>query len=47
MGLLFQREHQVGEFGDDGFVGVEVWGGGGEDEAEIEDEFVAGVGGGG
>ena len=35
------------EFRGDGFVGVEVGVRGGEDEAEIEDEFVAGVRGGG
>ena len=35
----------MGELGDDGLVGVEVWVAGGEDQAEIKDEFVARIGG--
>jgi hypothetical protein len=36
----------VSELCDDGFIGVEVRVGGGEDEAEIEEEFISRVGGG-
>ena len=43
MRLLFQGEHQMGKLGDDGFVGVEVRVGGGENETEIEDEFITRV----
>ena len=45
VGLLFEAAHQVGELGDDGLVGVDVNGfGGGENEAEVEDELIAWIG---
>lgn len=43
MGLLLEGEHQMGELGDDRFIGVEIRIGGREDETEIEDEFIAWV----
>ena len=46
MRLFFEAAHQVGELGDDGFVGVDIGGIGlGKDKGEVEDELIARIGG--